>query len=289
MNTANARVILACGALAVLLHFTSGCVGESAVTVTGGGEDELKGFTAGGTVENISGSTGVTLGGTDISHMAGGDISVKGGTGMRSQDKQLLDLPVVKPNVESGVSRVKPAAGTVYGTETSRLEGSTGVTIAEDPAGREIKDGGIDVSEIKAVAVVPPLDVGEEEMRLVGKHVYVALMRQLEKRGCVLSAQDISLLRRPSDLDGLLKNVIASGYDIGYKISLAEKSVATPPPDCVMEVIGCHVDMASRKKTVIVRMRRPVKYDEGLAARYYRSRIPSVDVDEAVASLFCEE
>ena len=286
MNTANTRMVLVCGALAVLLHFASGCVGESVVTVTGGGEDELEGFTAGGTVENISGGTGVTLGGADISRMAGGDISVKGGTGVRSQDQRLIDSPIVKPNVESGTSRVKTAEGTVYSTETSRVVGSTGVTIAENPAEREIKDGGIDVSGIKTVAVVPPLDDGDEEMRLVRKHVYVALMRQLEKRGCVLSAQDSSQLRRPADLDGLLKNVVASGYDIGYKISLAEKSVVAPPPDYVMEVLSCRVDMVSSKKTVVVRMRRPVKYDEGLEAEYYRSRSPSVNVDEAVASLF---
>jgi len=285
------RVALLRGVAMASFAFAAGCVGESVVTVAGGDEAELEDFGVGGTVEAVSGKTGVTSGGADISDKAGVVESVAGGTGVTSGGG-LLSMPSKEAKLESGASYVKVEGHTVSETRVSRVEGETGVEIKEDPAEKAILYGGIDcLSADVAVAVLPPpLETGDDEMRLTIKKIYVELMRCLERRGCRLAACERTASRRPADLGRLLDSIVANGYDIGYKIALAEKSVEAPRAEFVVEVLGCRIDMVSGKITAVVRVRGPSSFDGSpLAARVYRSRVPDKDASVAVESLFADK
>lgn len=201
MRTQNLFVHCAFG---VLIALVSGCVGESVVVVSSSNESDLEQFSPGGTVEKITGGTGVKVDGEIITGKAGSGSPVSGSTGVYISGRK-FDTPIINSSGNTGPFRVVVEDRVFYKTESSGVDGLTGVTIAEDPAEREIRDGGIDfLTNNVAVAVMPPpQQTGDNDSRIVQKQVYVELMRQLVAHGCRLASGSRAALRRPANIENL--------------------------------------------------------------------------------------
>ena len=269
-----------------------GCVNGGHVSVTGDSEESLSGFVSGGGVETISASgSSVRIGGQDVSSNVGVDTVVVRGSSVKV-DGSVASVPQDLPGVSSGSSSVKVGGATITSpveTAVERISGTSRVVIADDAAEKDIRSGGLEVCPGMTVAVVPPPDTGTDEYRAAKKKAYIAVLRQLKKRGCRLSAKDISSARFPGNIDRLEECVMANGYDIGYSMALAENAVEAPHAELVVDVLDCQIDMVSDKCKGVVRMRSPLEYGGEMKSRSFRSKVPDKNICRAVASLFAEK
>ena len=288
MNTGNLHFAIVLFALVSC----AGCVNGGHVMVIGGTEESVSEFSSGGGVETLGdGPSAVRICGKDVSSNVGAetimarDSSVKVGG-------NVVTISASRQGTSFGASSVKVDGRTITAPVApldSGMSGSSLVVIATNPEDRVIRDGGLDIRTGVSIAVIPPPDAGTAEHRAVKRKSYVEVVRQLEKRGFRLAAKDFSSVRRPGDIGSFENNVMSSGYDVGYNMALAEHSVEAPAAELILEVLDCHTDMVSGKHTVVVRVRKPLKYGDMMRSRSFRSRIPDTDVARAVASLFAEK
>ena len=270
----------------------TGCVNGGHVVVTGGTEESLRGFVSGGGVETIrAGGSSVRIGGRDVSSNVGADTVVVRGSSVKVGGS-VAAVPQDLPGVSSGSSSVKVSGATITSpveTAVERVSGTSRVVIDDDSAEKAIHGGGLEVRPGMSVAVVPPPDAGTDEYRAAKKKAYIAVLRQLKERGCRLSAKDMSSARFPGDIDRLEECVMVNGYDIGYSMALAENAVEASHAELVVEVLDCQIDMVSDKCKVVVRVRKPMAYDDVIKSRSFRSKVPNKNISRAVSSLFAEK
>ena len=276
----------------LVMAVCSGCVNGGHVVVTGGTEESLRGFVSGGGVETIRvGGSSVRIGGRDVSSNVGADTVVVRGSSVKVGGS-VAAVPQDLPGVSSGSSSVKVGGATITSpveTAVERISGTSRVVIADDSAEKDIRGGGLEVRPGVTVAVVPPSDIGTDEYRTAKKKAYIEILRQLKSRGCRLAARDVSSARFPGDIDRLEECVMANGYDIGYSMALAENAVEASHAELVVEVLDCQIDMVSDKCKVVVRVRKPMAYDDVIKSRSFRSKVPNKNISRAVASLFAEK
>lgn len=274
------------------LALCGGCVTGGHVVVTGGTGDSVSEFTSGGGVETLSGGpSSVRIGGENVSSNVGVETITAKDSSV-NVGGNVVTVPASRQRTSFGSSSVKVDGRAITAPAEpfdGGMSGSSRVVIAADPADRVIHEGGLDMRAGASIAVVPPSDSGTAEHRVVKRKAYVEVVRQVEKRGFRLAAKDLSSVRRPGDMGSFEKNVMASGYDVGYNMALAEHSVKAPAAELILEVLDCHTDMVSGKHTVVVRVRKPLAYGNMMKSRSFRSRIPDTDIVCAVASLFTEK